>query len=128
MQQLQQQPMTTMTGHRRNHHTGDALSPSVYPSMAPQAAPYPSLLLSFVVSAGTMGTDPPPSTPSSTARDTLVLNVLKWSRAAYGRTALCLSGGVTMGLYHFGVILGLARQGLLPRRTRRFLPPMVELK
>ena len=128
VQQLQQQPMMTMTGSRRNHHTGGALSPSVYPSMAPQAAPYPSSLLSFVVSAGTMGTDPPPSTPSSTAHDTLVLNVLKWSRAAYGCTALCLSGGVTMGLYHFGVILGLARQGLLLCTTHRFLPPMVELK
>ena len=112
---VQQQPMTTMTGKRRNHHTGGTLSPSVYPSMAPQAAPYPSSLPSFVVSAGTMGTVPPPSTPSSTAHDTLVLNVLKRSRAAYGRTALCLSGGATMGLYHFGVILGLARQGLLPR-------------
>ena len=89
VQQLQQQPMTTMTSNRRNHHTGGALSPSVYPSMAPQAAPYPSSLPSFVVSAGTMGTDPPPSTPSSTAHDTLVLNVLKWSRAAYGHTALC---------------------------------------
>ena len=128
VQKLQQQPMTTMTVDRRNHHTGGALSPSVYPSMAPQAAPYPSSLPSFVVSVGTMGTDPPPSTPSSTAHDTLVLNVLEWSRAAYGCMALCLSGGVTMGLHHFGVILGLARQGLLPHRTRRFLPPMVELE
>ena len=45
----------------------------------------------------------------------LVLSVLKRARASYGRTALCLSGGGNMGFYHIGVILALARQGMLPR-------------
>ena len=44
-----------------------------------------------------------------------VLEFLKRTRSAYGRTALCLSGGAMMGLYHFGVIRGLAQEGLLPR-------------
>jgi predicted acylesterase/phospholipase RssA len=44
-----------------------------------------------------------------------VLNFLKRARAAYGRTALCLSGGAMMGLYHFGHILGLIEAGgILP--------------
>ena len=43
-----------------------------------------------------------------------VLDFLKRARAAYGRTAFCLSGGAMMGLYHFGVIKGLAQQGVLP--------------
>eukprot|EP00522_Entomoneis_paludosa_P009416 CAMPEP_0172441960 /NCGR_PEP_ID=MMETSP1065-20121228/2456_1 /TAXON_ID=265537 /ORGANISM="Amphiprora paludosa, Strain CCMP125" /LENGTH=904 /DNA_ID=CAMNT_0013191599 /DNA_START=27 /DNA_END=2741 /DNA_ORIENTATION=+ len=43
-----------------------------------------------------------------------VLDFLKRARASYGRTALCLSGGAMMGLYHFGTIRGLAREGILP--------------
>ena len=43
-----------------------------------------------------------------------VLAFLKRARAAYGRTALCLSGGAMMGLYHFGHILGLLENGMLP--------------
>lgn len=37
------------------------------------------------------------------------------TRHAYGRSALCLSGGATLGLWHVGVVLELRRQGLLPR-------------
>jgi hypothetical protein len=33
----------------------------------------------------------------------------------YGRTALCLSGGATMGYYHFGVIKALMEQDCLPK-------------
>lgn len=36
-------------------------------------------------------------------------------RHSYGRTALCLSGGAILGLYHFGVIKALYEQDLLPR-------------
>lgn len=39
---------------------------------------------------------------------------LKRARAAYGRTALCLSGGAMMGNYHFGAVLALLETGLLP--------------
>ncbi|KAL7580584.1 hypothetical protein ACA910_003705 [Epithemia clementina (nom. ined.)] len=65
-----------------------------------------------------------PSPPTSSRSDQqlqqqqqqqLVLAVLQRARASYGRTALCLSGGAMMGLYHFGIVLGLAQQGLLPR-------------
>jgi hypothetical protein len=43
-----------------------------------------------------------------------VLTFLKRARASYGRTALCLSGGAMMGLYHFGHVLGLLEAGMLP--------------
>ncbi len=36
-------------------------------------------------------------------------------RQAFGRTALLLSGGATLGLNHFGVIKSLNECGLLPR-------------
>ncbi len=39
---------------------------------------------------------------------------LKRARAAYGRTALCLSGGAMMGCYHFGSVQALLQTGLLP--------------
>ncbi|KAJ3188150.1 hypothetical protein HDU85_005298 [Gaertneriomyces sp. JEL0708] len=34
---------------------------------------------------------------------------------AYGKTALCLSGGATLGYYHFGVAKALFESGLLPQ-------------
>jgi len=37
------------------------------------------------------------------------------SRHALGKTALLLSGGASLGMYHFGVIKALFLQGLLPR-------------
>jgi len=37
------------------------------------------------------------------------------SRHALGKTALMLSGGASLGMYHFGVIKALANQQLLPR-------------
>lgn len=40
---------------------------------------------------------------------------LKRARAAYGRTALCLSGGAMMGLYHFGHLQGLMETDCLPQ-------------
>mmetsp|Transcript_18046 Transcript_18046/g.43383 ORF Transcript_18046/g.43383 Transcript_18046/m.43383 type:complete len:938 (+) Transcript_18046:216-3029(+) len=39
---------------------------------------------------------------------------LKRARAAYGRTALCLSGGGMMGCYHFGAVSALLETDLLP--------------
>jgi len=39
---------------------------------------------------------------------------LKRARAAYGRTALCLSGGSMMGNYHFGSVKALLETDLLP--------------
>jgi hypothetical protein len=43
-----------------------------------------------------------------------VLEFLKRARAAYGRTALCLSGGSMMGCYHFGTLWGMLETGTLP--------------
>jgi predicted acylesterase/phospholipase RssA len=40
---------------------------------------------------------------------------LKRARAAYGRTALCLSGGAMMGSYHYGHLRGLMETGCLPQ-------------
>lgn len=37
------------------------------------------------------------------------------TRQAFGRSALCLSGGATLGMYHLGVIKTLHEQNLLPR-------------
>jgi Predicted esterase of the alpha-beta hydrolase superfamily len=39
---------------------------------------------------------------------------LNRARAAYGRTALCLSGGAMMGCYHFGHVMALFEEGVLP--------------
>ena len=44
-----------------------------------------------------------------------VLKLLKRARAAYGRTALCLSGGGMLGLYHLGVLRAMVRGGTLPQ-------------
>jgi hypothetical protein len=54
------------------------------------------------------------SAGKSTLSTEEVLVFLKRARAAYGRTALCLSGGAMMGLYHFGHVLGLLEAGMLP--------------
>jgi len=43
-----------------------------------------------------------------------VKTFLKRARAAYGRTALCLSGGAMMGCYHFGHVRALLDEGVLP--------------
>jgi len=43
-----------------------------------------------------------------------LVEFLKRARAAYGRTALCLSGGAMMGLYHFGHLMGLMETDCLP--------------
>mmetsp|Transcript_37495 Transcript_37495/g.44730 ORF Transcript_37495/g.44730 Transcript_37495/m.44730 type:complete len:541 (+) Transcript_37495:1-1623(+) len=43
-----------------------------------------------------------------------VTTFLKRARSAYGRTALCLSGGAMMGCYHFGHVKALLEEGLLP--------------
>lgn len=52
-----------------------------------------------------------------------VLEFLKRARNSYGRTALCLSGGAMMGLYHFGIIRGLAKEGILPHVSKVSMPP-----
>ena len=43
-----------------------------------------------------------------------LVDFLKGARAAYGRTALCLSGGAMMGLYHLGHLQGLMETDSLP--------------
>jgi uncharacterized membrane protein len=53
------------------------------------------------------------SGPTMAHRDQLLI-FLKRARASYGRTALCLSGGAMMGLYHFGHLQGLMETDCLP--------------
>ena len=43
------------------------------------------------------------------------LSFLAQARHIYGRTALLLSGGAGLGMFHFGVVRELQRHGLLPR-------------
>mmetsp|Transcript_35918 Transcript_35918/g.69406 ORF Transcript_35918/g.69406 Transcript_35918/m.69406 type:complete len:684 (-) Transcript_35918:126-2177(-) len=43
------------------------------------------------------------------------LTYFKHLRHSFGRTALCLSGGATLGLYHVGVCKALFETGILPR-------------
>jgi len=43
------------------------------------------------------------------------LSFLHSTRHAYGRSALLLSGGATMGLFHLGMVKTLWEQKLLPR-------------
>lgn len=47
--------------------------------------------------------------------DDLLMNTLVQTRKAYGRTALVLSGGATLGLLHAGVLYELHRHKLLPK-------------
>jgi len=49
-----------------------------------------------------------------TSHDERMIIFLKRARAAYGRTALCLSGGAMMGLYHLGHVKALLEMGCLP--------------
>lgn len=44
-----------------------------------------------------------------------MLQVLKESYRSLGRTALCLSGGGALAMYHFGVLKTLLREGLCPQ-------------
>ena len=44
-----------------------------------------------------------------------MLQVLRESYRSLGRTALCLSGGGALAMYHFGVLLTLLREGLCPQ-------------
>jgi uncharacterized membrane protein len=53
------------------------------------------------------------SDPTMVHREQLLI-FLKRARASYGRTALCLSGGAMMGLYHFGHLQGLMETDCLP--------------
>uniref|UniRef100_A0A7S4J505 Uncharacterized protein n=1 Tax=Odontella aurita TaxID=265563 RepID=A0A7S4J505_9STRA len=64
----------------------------------------------------------PPKTITAAATETYlpflhreqVKTFLKRARAAYGRTALCLSGGAMMGNYHFGHVRALIEEDALP--------------
>lgn len=56
---------------------------------------------------------PRPTFPTLHHRDQ-VLTFLKRARSSYGRTALCLSGGAMMGLYHFGAVKALLACKSLP--------------
>lgn len=64
-----------------------------------------------------VGPDEPKPNPSRTKRHHHLHQLrefLKAARAAYGRTALCLSGGAAMGCYHFGHLQGLMECDCLP--------------
>jgi len=55
-----------------------------------------------------------PAVEQHPGRET-VRSFLKRARAAYGRTALCLSGGGMLANYHYGVIKALLEEDCLPR-------------
>ncbi|KAL7519081.1 hypothetical protein ACHAWX_003878 [Stephanocyclus meneghinianus] len=71
---------------------------------------------------GTLASSPPAVSLPTTAtvdHNNLLLQAkvktfLKRASAAYGRSALCLSGGAMMGNYHFGAVRALLETGLLP--------------
>ena len=63
-------------------------------------------------SGGSLGCNIPGALPAFHKEQ--LIGFLKRARAAYGRTALCLSGGAMMGLYHFGHVVGLMETGCLP--------------
>ena len=71
-------------------------------------------LLSDVGSEGVRSTKSSVSAQQIMAHREQLLTFLKRARAAYGRTALCLSGGAMMGLYHFGHLKGLMETDCLP--------------
>ena len=52
----------------------------------------------------------PPGEPSLDA----FVTFLDRARTAFGRTALCLSGGGMMGMYHLGTVRALFEEGILP--------------
>lgn len=43
------------------------------------------------------------------------VDFFRYISRVYGRTALCLSGGATLGYYHIGVVKALFENGILPR-------------
>ncbi|KAL3921897.1 MAG: hypothetical protein SGILL_002500 [Bacillariaceae sp.] len=73
-------------------------------------------LMSVVSDAGSVGAQSVRSSGSipTTAHREQLLVFLKRARAIYGRTALCLSGGAMMGLYHFGHLQGLMETDCMP--------------
>ncbi|ODV90167.1 hypothetical protein CANCADRAFT_31211 [Tortispora caseinolytica NRRL Y-17796] len=55
------------------------------------------------------------SAPSSVSQDREILETLHQTQQGFGRTALLLSGGGTMGMLHTGVLVALIEADLLPR-------------
>ncbi|GFH57906.1 hypothetical protein CTEN210_14382 [Chaetoceros tenuissimus] len=62
----------------------------------------------------TTNEEPLPPTSKEVKDREQVTTFLKRARASYGRTALCLSGGAMMGCYHFGHVMALLDEGVLP--------------
>jgi len=60
------------------------------------------------------GSPRPPGPHLTKVHREQMIDFFRRARTAYGRTALCLSGGSTMGSYHFGHIRGLLEAGVLP--------------
>ena len=66
-----------------------------------------------VPSGGVPARLPPSSPPAFDVSETLRL--VSEAHRSLGRTALCLSGGGALAMYHFGVIKVLLEEGLLPQ-------------
>jgi len=77
-------------------------------SEATQQQRPPSPTSSSVTSSNSNASSPPPINREQ------LLRFLKRARNAYGKTALCLSGGSMMGLYHLGHLKGLMETDCLP--------------
>ena len=69
---------------------------------------------SYATSCSSFPTSSRPS-PKQLEKRELVKTFLKRAKAAYGRTALCLSGGGMIGCYHFGHIHALMELDVLPQ-------------
>jgi predicted acylesterase/phospholipase RssA len=92
-----------VVNHQKNHRGGDGSTSTTSPART----------RSTVSETSQTGSETIPRDLPSFHKDHLVA-FLKRARAAYGRTALCLSGGAMMGLYHFGHLLGLMETDCLP--------------
>ena len=99
--------------HKPNHTINTEVSVSSLESMSEEQKEVQKKIAQQMV----------PGSPSDTVQQTHQLpsihrkkveDFFKRARTAYGRTALCLSGGSTMGSYHFGHIRGLLEAGVLP--------------
>jgi len=110
---------STITNPLNKEESGIAVSPSVTESTA-QPSDHPSNganlfnKLPLGISLGESATVKKSVKRLPACHREEVKIFLKRARAAYGRTALCLSGGAMMGNYHFGIVKALMEQDCLP--------------
>ncbi|MBU1537033.1 DUF3336 domain-containing protein, partial [Myxococcota bacterium] len=101
---------TLEDGLYRHHH--DCINPSLYQeTYSGESKVLPRRVLSEAAKTLNFLCD----IPSSLYSDEAKLVQFKKSAKTFGRSALMLSGGATMGIYHLGVVKALHDADLLPR-------------